>query len=409
MKGTRSIYSAPKSGGHLSGQIKAIEEGEAILIVGVAAIAVIVGMGFAGLGPLGSLAHPTTSSGSSGTYAYKYSDAGYGGASLTSPSASVYSVANGYQLSTDAIGSLSSAVTSSGSYSTGQLSALVTATGAYPIYAPLDGQAHFLGPVQVLAPATLAQGAVAGQQVALQQFTSINAPASGTSATTNVLALVTSADGSALAGGGHATDSTISETPVQWTAALNILSANAGACYQENVISTPSAPVVSYANGGSASVPYGQTQNFGCELIIAVNDTSMSINLSAGQSGLSMQAITFTGQTANTQAWVVTGFNGCTPAAQAGTLTCAKALFDVNEKTDVDAGHVGIAFIFVDMQQADWVIHNLTEPAVTSWAADGSHAGLPSSFAGILVPTTGPDSGAPTVLIEQYFGVVANL
>ena len=333
----------------------------------------------------------------------KISDSAQQGASaLTSPSAN-YFTSSGQGFSTDNPGSLSSPVTSSGSYSLQSgYYAEVTATGAYPVWAALNGNAAQMGPFQVLAQATSTPGATAGTCVTALQFTQIAAPASGTSATTNVKGVVTSSDGTALG----TISNTINTSPVEWYNSLNILSTYTGAGYGVNVMSTQSNSVVDYATG--ATLPAGQFQNFVPIEMIFVNSTNVYINLDqSAPAGLTMTRVTNPALTSGTTAYVISGFQGCAPTGGSVTsYACLNAPIDVYRVGG--SGHVGITFIWADMQQAAYAVSNAKDPAVTSWPAAGAAAGLPTGFT-FLIPTSGPDSGAPTVLIEQSFTVIQAL
>ena len=333
----------------------------------------------------------------------KISDSAQQGASaLTSPSAN-YFTSGGQGFSVDNPGSLSSPVTSSGTYSLQSgYYVQVTATGAYPIWAPLNGNAAQMGPFQVLAPASSTPGATAGTCVTSLAFTQIAAPASGTSVTTNVKGVVTSSDGTALG----TTTNAINTSPIEWYSSLNILSTYTGAGYNVNVMSTQSNSVVNYATG--ATLPAGQFQAFGAEELIFVNSTNVYINLDqSAPAGVTMTRVTNPALTSGTVAYVISGFQGCAPTGGSVTsFACLSAPIDVYRVGG--SHHVGITFVWADMQQAAYAISNAKDPAVTAWPAAGAAAGLPTGFS-FLIPTSGPDSGAPSPLVEQSYTVIQAL
>lgn len=395
----------------------AIEEAEALAIIAILGVAAVAFMSFAHIGPF-SVAGGA--SGSGVTYcgnqnyatplALKFSDSAVqGGSALTSPTADVF-YSSGQGFSGDNPGSLSSAVTTSGSYSL-QSGDIVeyTATGAYPIWAALNVPTGPAGPqpfalqnkggINTLTVLP-ANGVTAGTCVWALQATQIAAPSSGTSATTNVIAGASSSDTAqsfATSNGG-----TISSSSVTWTASLSLKQADVGAGYTTNAYSTSAGSVVNYASGAGSTVPQGQSVPFVTELLVFSNRTTFNIGLETP--GLTMTAITNTGLTSSTEGYVVTGFHGCNVTQSSSVTTCLSAAFNVYS-TD-SSHHTAVTFIWVDETQPGYAINHATDPAVTGFPSIGSAAGIPTNFGGITVPTGYPDNNAPTITIESSYTVI---
>lgn len=324
-----------------------------------------------------------------------------GDSALTSPTANVFGPQTSWaNLGADNPGSLSSSFTSGGSYSpTAGLVAQITATGAYPIWAPLNGQTFQQGGINVLTSLSTS-GSVAGTCVTLYGSTPIQAPGSGTSATTNVAANVISAAGTALTTAANKMPSTATE----WITNLNIKQAYKGAGYAECVYSVQSATVVNYATG--ATLPAGACQTFQTVEIVSLNRTNYILGLDQSSSGLTMQQITNPGATVSSLNYVISGFTGCAPASSSvSTYNCLTSNIDIYQTDTGKTGHTAVTTIWADMQEPAFVISHFTNPALTAYPASGAAAGLPTSFA-FVVPTTAPDGGAPTVLIEQSFTAI---
>ena len=391
-----------------------------IAITGVGALLVLgVATGFT-FSLAGHGGQPVTGACASSAYnaanEWKLSDsainAGGSSNSLTSPTGN-YFLGNGNAFVADNPGSLSSAVTSSGSYSlqAGNI-VQVTSTGAYPIEQAINvpantqaGQpfvAQTEGGQNVLTvlPASTSTAGVCAWALQVGQ---ILAPASGTSATTNVAALVSSSDGASFA---SADSYHISTSAVTWTVALNLKEAGVGAGYVDNTYSTSASTVVNYANGGAATVPNGQSVPFQYVLFVFSNRTTFNIALPSG-SPLTIAPITNTAMTAATNGYAISGFTGCNVATSAATTACLSAQLSIYSSASSTSNHNAITFIWVGETQPGYGVAHATDPAVTSFPSLGAAAGIPSGFAGLTVPTTAPDNGAPTILIEQSYTVIS--
>jgi hypothetical protein len=336
-------------------------------------------------------------------------NAGGSSNSLTGPNGNLF-FPNGNQFQgAENPGSLSSAVTTSGSYSlqSGDL-VQITSTGAAPVWGVLQVPANGAQPYVITSQGNIAaiqvlpsSGATAGTCVWAIQGTQILAPSSGTSATTDVIAGVSTSDSAqsfATADGGN-----ISSSQVTWTVTLNNKQAGVGEGYGTTVYSTSNTAVSNYASGAGVQVPQGQSVGFGMTLYVFANRTTFNLGLSTP--GLSIQPITNTALTAATEAWVVTGFTGCNITTSSATTACLTAQFNVYN-TYVANKHTAVTFVWVSSQQAGYGVAHATDPAVTGFPSLGAAYGIPSNFAGITVPTTYPDNGAPPILIEQSYTVI---
>lgn len=225
----------------------------------------------------------------------------------------------------------------------------------------------------------------------------------GTGATTDVVALVTSNTGQAMSVTGALSGQAAMPTVTAiWTANLNLQAfANTGTGYPVNVYGSTSGLVEDYSTGrvyGSANVG---SALFQMVLLVSTNDTSAAINLDpAAPYSLTMNPVTTNTVTAGSLNYLVSGFTGCIPSTTTSATTCLSVPFDVSSTKS--GGHTAVTFTWVDMQQPAYLLAHLTTPAL----AAGYHAsGASFGIAGLggLTATSGNDAGAPTVLLEQSY------
>lgn len=374
---------------------------DAVVLIAVGTLSIILLLGITGVISFSTVKSPTSVPNSGKLQLYISDSAQQGASALTSPNANLFYTSTGQGVSADNPGSLSSAFTTKGSYALdGSLTAQVTATGAYPIWAPLNGQPVTMGGVTVLNYGT-SPGSVAGTTVYTLQFTQIAAPASGTSATTNVAASMALSNGNAIT-------TAISTSPIEYYNNLQIKSTYSGAGYVENVPSTSSNSVMNLATG--QVLPQGQTESFQLVNVIFVNSTNVFVNLAAdAPAGLTLTKVTNTAMPSGSEAFVVSGFTGCAPTTgSVTTYNCESAPVNIYESGGSSSKKADVVSVWADMQQPQAVVANAVGAALTSYPAAGASAGLPTGFT-FLGSTSGSNSGAPAVLIEQSYAFIAAL
>jgi hypothetical protein len=339
--------------------------------------------------------------------------------SLSSPTGNLFT-AQGVAFSTDNPGSLSSAVTTKGSYSLQAGYILqIKSVGASSFYVPINVPANWPAgqPYTVFSEGGQPIVTVTGIQSTTNQdcvgwaiqAAQIFAPSSGTASTNAIIAGVTSSDASqSFASPG--TGGNISLSGVTWYATIGTKQAGSAFGFGHNVYSTSAASVVNYASG-AATVPVGQSVPFQTVLFIFTNNTNfaISLNTDAVNSGLTMTQITNPGLTSATYGWAVSGFNGCNVATQASLTTCMQADFTVSANSYSKNTATEVVFQWVGQTQPGYGIAHATNPAVADEddvVGSGAFSGIASSFGGMTVPTGGADSGAPTVLFEQGYAVI---
>jgi len=234
--------------------------------------------------------------------------------------------------------------------------------------------------------------------------TPIQAPSSGTSATTDVKALCIASNGNSLTTASVAFPTSSTEI----TCNLNILQAYRGAGYTVNVYGTQQNPVTSYSKG---AVTYSGSVSRSMVALILSNQTGISVQLDpTAPSGMSLQPYTGNTLTSGTKAWVVSGFSGCTPAsgsaASGSPYTCLSVPIDAYETISTTSHHIGFEVMFVDMQSVQYILANLATAAVTSFTTSSSAAGACNGYSAGITPTAGTDAGSPAALVEQCFGAI---
>ncbi len=362
-------------------------------------------------GPAGSQG---VSCGPTTAWQVKQSELPYGGDSL----AGTVSM-TGYQVGTPNVGwsdltSASSPATSSGTYApNGNYLLSYTETSTvltYPIYnlfsatgtIPSSGEViGTMGGIPVLtlqcAPSSSNSNANNWNLIA----TPIQAPTSGTSATTDVETLCIASNGNSLTT--HTTTYPTSSTEI--TCNLNILQAYRGAGYNIPIPGTQQNPVTDYATGQTLTTGFVQREMVG---ILIANCTCVQAQLDSSAQGITLTPITSNLLVSGTKAWLVTGYTGCAPvSSSAGSnspVTCLSTPFDTYANTHT--GHLGVEFQYTDMQSKNFVLQNLVTSAITGFTTSGSTAGACAGYSSGLTPTSGNDAGTPAPLVKQCYGII---
>jgi hypothetical protein len=333
-----------------------------------------------------------------------------GDSALTSPTVN-YFMASNNQLVMLPSGSNPGSVTegspktSVGTFSLTQgIIAQATATGAYPVWAPMNGNSLNYDSVNVFSTTCVPNPTIQNTNAWYNAITLIQAPSSGTSATTNTQTLVLSQSGSSLT----TNSNPMPTNPTRWDVNLLISQPYRGALYSYQVYGTAAAPVTNYATG---QISYNSPVTVSAYLIIAVNQTGISLSLDpSAPSGVSLTQINLNTVQAGTKAWLVGPLNGCSPAPASSTssspFTCSDIPIDIAETVASTGKHVAVVFIYVDNQQAAWILNNFSGPAPASFpTVAGASAGVPAGFS-FLTPTSGSNSGQPSPLVIQTFTVI---
>jgi hypothetical protein len=233
--------------------------------------------------------------------------------------------------------------------------------------------------------------------------TIINAPTSGTSATTNVDALMTQSTGTAFAA-----TSALPTVPTLWNAFLQVKQAYKGGMFNYQVYGTSINPVTNFATGTNS---YNSPVNVAGYMLFMTNQTGFSVTLDPTAAslipGATITAINSVSLATGTRAWLIGPLNGGTPAPGSAASTPYNYInvpIDVYQTIGATGHHVGIVAQFVDNQQAAYIISNLVTPAQNG---AGWHA---ASTFGIVTGVTGIQTaalqGLPAPTIEQYFNAV---
>ncbi len=239
--------------------------------------------------------------------------------------------------------------------------------------------------------------------------TPIQAPASGTSATTGAIMVCQAANGAAIT----TATTVLPSTSIAITCTLELEVAYKGAGYNDCIYGTSANPVTNYATGQVFTTPSQGCVNFGMDAYIATNATSTrgtTFTLDpSSPAGLGMQSVPGNTVTSGTSAYVISGFTGCNVAPGSTSTTsyypCVTFTVDVSQAATT-TGHEAIEFGMIDGQQTSYVLGHFGTGAVTSFtAAQGAHAGLTNNGVNTssFTPTTGNDAGAFGPLVEQFF------
>lgn len=336
---------------------------------------------------------------------------GYGGTTVTSGAVTRYIVQNG-ELTYDSTPSVSTNAygPSSSPYQLGYYEKF-TATAAYPQWYQVNGtpqnnfywQTQGINALKTFAVNCFNAGANVGT-VFSEKVTMFNAPASGTSATTNVAAVAVSPTGLSLT----KTTQLPGSTTVNFN--LNVNSPNVMAMPSETIPGTSDNSVYNY--GTSTQYPCAAGMTTGCAssgsvtmqgyMILALNQTGVIVTAPG------LQPINLNTVTSGSLVYLIP-VTGCGPTPSSTTssqaATCISVPVSIGETLSAQSHHIAITAIFVDNQQAAYIQTHFTDPAVTSFPASGAAAGVPAGFT-FLTPTSNGNVGAPAPLIEQSYTVI---
>ena len=246
----------------------------------------------------------------------------------------------------------------------------------------------------------------------------IQAPSSGTTATTNVEALVTSSSGTILTTAAN----TMPTSSIRWDAYLQLKEAYTGFGFPTAVYGTGTNQVTDYgglssATGGVGS--YYQPVWVGSYLVITSNRTGIQVSLNAAAAslipGATIVKITSNLLASGTSAWIVGPLPGCTPASGSTSASvkynCIQVPIDIYQSSTQGTAHIGLGFTFIDNQQGGYLVANLVTPAQTAgyFQLRGSFAfsatTQPASWTGVT-PTTGGNAGNPAVLASPDYHII---
>lgn len=362
----------------------------------------------------GSAGSQGVSCASTAAWQVKQSELAYGGDTLAGTVA-----INGFQTGSQNVGwsdltSTSSPSTSSGTYSpNGNFLLEYTETSTvltYPIFSAFKATGTIpssgttiatMGGIPVLTLQCAPSSSNANANVWNLIGTPLQAPSSGTSATTDVETLCINSNGNSLT----THTATFPTTSTLITCNLNILQPYRGAGYNVPIFGTQQNPVTDYTTG--ATTYSGSVQRQMVAIVMA-NSTSVEAQLDPSANGLTMVPITTNLLTSGTKAWVVSGYSGCAPVSSAAgsssPITCLSTPIDFYANTHT--GHLGVEIEYVDMQSLSYVLNNLATAAVTSFTTSGSNAGACGGYSAGITPTSGNDAGSPAALIKQCYGII---
>ena len=187
--------------------------------------------------------------------------------------------------------------------------------------------------------------------------TLLQAPGSGTSATTNVKTLVTSSAGATLT----TASTTLPTSPTLWNVQLQLLQAYKGAMYPTTVYGTNRNPITNYATGQTSQSAALTVSGY---LIVSVNQSNIQLSIdqtyATANPGVSLIPIgSGAALTAATREWLIGPLPGCTPAPGGTSSTskypCENVGVDIDETGSRGSHHADVVFSFVDMQQAAYI------------------------------------------------------
>jgi hypothetical protein len=291
----------------------------------------------------------------------------------------------------------------------------IVATGAYPIWqqvggtsglqlgnsAAQDGQSFSVSCQQQAGGASTGTPYVWSEQATLVQ-----APSSGTSATTNVKVVCINSNGNTLTVADGASYPT---TPTEIDCNLNILQQYRGIMGSVPIYGTTTNQITPFGSGGAGAASSSAQVTVNLIAVIVANQTGIQGGLAntAAASGLTINAITTNNLAAGTKAWVVSGFSGCQPSSTSAAYTCNTLPFSTYESVTQGTHHIAVQVMFVDMQQLNYVLTNLATSAPSAFgSATGSIAGAPAGFSAGLTTTGTANAANPSPLVEQSFDII---
>ncbi|MHB1909758.1 MAG: hypothetical protein ACYCQJ_12955 [Nitrososphaerales archaeon] len=266
-------------------------------------------------------------------------------------------------------------------YAPGSLLVEATASGYYPSYI-LDSN-----PQSILCTSCNQQNVY----YYLEQMPLIQAPASGTSATTDVAATL---GGS----GGNAAPSSLSTTFAGVTAVLNIEQASRGIASNFPVYGTASQAVTVYSGSTSvqsySGVIYPELVGIAC-----ANSTSLQFQATGSTTLTPMSGSGI--NTADSCVYFAIS-SSVLGNAQTSATNPTSVSIPFQIETSASTGHTALTIIFLDNQETGWISGHFTTPGATSFPAAGAAAGLPSGFSGV----TPSSNGVPALTVEQSYTAI---
>lgn len=224
----------------------------------------------------------------------------------------------------------------------------------------------------------------------------IQAPASGTSVTTNVDAYIGG-------GQGQAQPTALSTTsPITFSATLAINQASRGVASGLTIYGTASNPIsILSANSGTLT---SSTSESGSETVYALgvaclNQTSTSLGTVSGTALTSMAG---SGINTATQCSFITMTQNLEANAQATASTPATYTGYFSLQGSSSSGHTAITVIWFDNELPLQVQYKFSSPAATSFPAAGAAAGFPTGFSIVSL------SGLPTGLVAQSYTLIVS-
>jgi hypothetical protein len=279
-----------------------------------------------------------------------------------------------------------------------------TATGAYPQWVAVTGPGTLNTQLGI---ATYTLGCLSPQQqtgsnsnayIWSEAAILFNAPASGTSATTNVKAVSLSPTGGVLS----TTQISQSGTAINFN--LNLFTPNTVAMLSTPIYPTASAELTNYNIVPNAQVTGGNYVTTGGIFFLITNQTGITVS----SNSIPLQAITSTTIATGERAWIGS-VPSCGPAGASASssspFTCASVQLTITANQAATTHHIDLYACYTDEQQLGFVLSNLGSPAVTSFPAAGSIAGLSTGFSG-LTPTSGVNAANPSPLVTQCNAVI---
>lgn len=277
-------------------------------------------------------------------------------------------------------------------------------SGVYPFWtsSALNQTATLFGqPLYAVTCAQAAGGVTSGTQNYYSESAQLySAPTSGTTATTNVQAVIIFPSGSPPAS---------FPTAVQnWNVQLQITQANVAGFLSLNQYGTVTNPVENYLT--NQQTPSGAVRAVG-ELILETSQTGVSVTIPTAAQGQTQYTATSMSPIGGTaiRAWMIPINQGCLVSGTASSTNqyvCLNIPIQVYETVAQGASTVTFTVAFVDEQQPAFTVNNFAvSSAAPSLAAStknvGGAGGAVPGFT-YLTPTTGVNPGWPSPLINTW-------
>jgi hypothetical protein len=340
---------------------------------------------------------PTPSSSSSSGQSIISLLGGYASASVSSATLNIFTLQNGQYVQTiDSPGTVTSGTATSATTNTYSPPWLTQCrgSGVWPFDVVTSGAGQTVTQNgQTVFTLTSGVPASASNAVSVYKQTCLlfAAPASGTTADTNVESVVNSQTGQT---NSFPTDFPAT-APSTWNVYLQVFSDNAVGLATSTIYGTSNKMITDYAAGAVQTA--SQPVTFGSYLIAAFNQTGISVTSADGAVALSAN------KASGTSAYLIP-VPGCAPAPSTGVSTsnpdiCGNVPITVQETVTQGTHHVDAVFIWVTETQASYIESYYSSPAAGSFPAAGNAAGIPTGFGGLVPPSS---ANAPSALVEQY-------